>query len=346
MVEVDSSEEWEAGTPEEPAGLERDSEELPVYDDETKVVLLPVNPYLVHAYWGIAARDLKEIGRVFSRLGARAQPVLRFYDITQANPDGTNSLCWFEIEISLGAGNWYVHLEGSAKTYYIDLGLRTEGGGFRRLARSNVAETPRAWPSDKVAESYLLVEGDYRPLETVWQEHRGAPRGAPTAGERLGGEAEGPEGGGASRGSPTYGEAQGREAERPRGVGPSRSSPTYGEAQEGEANGSQGMDGSPYGLPARTLREAGPKPSGLRLPKGFGPHAGDRSRSAPTYRVLGEVERELAEPCRQRNWERAGFAPEAESTGKPQPSGEEGADLTDLSERSFRAGLSSGQKSS
>jgi len=203
------------------------------------------------------------------------------------------------------------------------LGLRTEGGGFRRLARSNVAETPRAWPSDKVAESYLLVEGDYRPLETVWQEHRGAPRGAPTAGERLGGEAEGPEGGGASRGSPTYGEAQG-----------------------GEANGSQGMDGSPYGLPARTLREAGPKPSGLRLPKGFGPHAGDRSRSAPTYRVLGEVERELAEPCRQRNWERAGFAPEAESTGKPQPSGEEGADLTDLSERSFRAGLSSGQKSS
>jgi len=345
-VEVESSEEWEAGTPEQPAGLERDSEELPVYDDETKVVLLPVNPHLVHAYWGIAARDLKEIGRVFSRLGARAQPVLRFYDITQANPDGPNSPCWFEVEISLGAGNWYVHLEGSAKTYYIDLGLRTEGGGFRRLARSNVAETPCAWPSDKGAESYLLVEGDYRLLERVGQEHRGGPRSAPMAGERLGGEAEGTEGVGASRGSLTYGGAQGREAEGPRGVGTSRSSSTYGEAQGGEANGSQGRDGSPYGLPARTLRKAGPEPSGLRLPEGFGPQAGDRSRSAPTYGALGEVERELAGLCQQRNWERAGFAPEAESTGKPQPSGKEGADLTDLSERSFRAGLSSGQKSS
>jgi len=345
-VEVESSEEWEAGTPEQPAGLERDSEELPVYDDETKVVLLPVNPHLVHAYWGIAARDLKEIGRVFSRLGVRAQPVLRFYDITQANPDGPNSPCWFEVEISLGAGNWYVHLEGSAKTYYIDLGLRTEGGGFRRLARSNVAETPCAWPSDKVAESYLLVEGDYRLLERVGQEHRGGPRSAPMAGERLGGEAEGTEGVGASRGSLTYGGAQGREAEGPRGVGTSRSSSTYGEAQGGEANGSQGRDGSPYGLPARTLRKAGPEPSGLRLPEGFGPQAGDRSRSAPTYGALGEVERELAGLCQQRNWERAGFAPEAESTGKPQPSGKEGADLTDLSERSFRAGLSSGQKSS
>jgi hypothetical protein len=197
-----------------------------------------------------------------------------------------------------------------------------------------------------VAESYLLVEGDYRPWETVRQEHRGAPRSAPMTGERQGGEAAGPEGGGASRGSPTYGEAQGREAERPRGVGTSRSSPTYGEAQGGEADGSQGMDGSHYGLPVRTLRKAGPEPSGLRLPEGFDPQAGDRSRNAPTYGALGEVERELAELCQQRNWERAGFAPKAESTGKPLPTGEEGADLTDLSERSFRAGLSSGQKSS
>jgi len=322
-AEVEPSEAWEAGTPEEYAELERDPEGLPAYEDETKVVLLPVNPYLVHAYWGIAARDLKEIGRVFSRLGARAQPVLRFFDITQTDSDGTNSSCWFDVEISLGAGNWYVHLEGSAKTYYIDLGLRTEGGGFHRLARSNVVETPRARPSDKVEESYLLVEGDYRPLETVGQEHRGAPRSAPLTGERQGGEAEGPEGGAALRNSLTYGAPQGE-----------------------EAKGSESWGDSPYGLPPRTLRKAGPEPSGLRLPKGFGSEAGEGSLSAPTYGALEEIERELAELYQERSREWAGFAPEAESTGEAQPSGEEGADLTELSERSFRAGLSSGQKSS
>jgi len=49
-------------------------------------------------------------------------------------------------------------------------------------------------------------------------------------------------------------------------------------------------DSSPCGLPARTLRKAGPEPSGLRPPKGFGPppvalaeggpQAGDGSSSA------------------------------------------------------------------
>ena len=311
-AEAESSEEWEAETPGGCAGLERDWEELPACDDETKVVLLPVNPYLVHVYWGIAARDLKEIGRVFSRLGPRAQPVLRFCDVTQASNEGTNPQYWHEVEIALGAGNWYVHLESPAKSYYIDLGLRIAGGGFHRLARSNVAETPRAGPSDKVEESYLLVKGDYPPLETVGEERFGASRSVSTTGERQGGEAKGSELGAGSPSGP-----------EPSGEG-LRSGPSYSEAQGGEAEGPEEGAGSPSGF---TFLD-------------------DGSPTSPTYGEPAEIEPELTGLSQQGEWEPHGVTPQASGTGEPQPSGEEAVDLTDLSERSFRAGLSSGQKSS
>ena len=266
---VRSDQEWGAEAAAAPA-LECESEELPDMNEETKVVLLPVNPYLVHVYWGIAANDLEETGRLFRRLGPRAQPVLRFYDITHVNFDGTNAHGWFDVEIDLRAGSWYVHLQSPAKSYCIDLGLRTEGGRFHRLARSNVAETPRAWPSDKVEESYLLVEGDYRRRATVVPAREAAetvknPPDPPSAGERDGAE------------------------------------------------------------------EKGPERKELRF-----------FRTVPP----GEMERTITQLYGRPRWEWPGLASKAAGKGDPQSSGEERADLTELSERSFRTGISSRGKSS
>jgi hypothetical protein len=268
--EVKPAAEWEAETPQAPAALECESEELPGSNEETKVVLLPVNPFLVHVYWEIAANDMEEFGRVFRRPGPRVQPVLRFYDITHANFDDTSAPGWFEVEIDLRSGNWYVHLQSPGKSYCVDLGLRTEGGGFRRLARSNAAETPRAWPSDKVEENYLLVEEDYPRVEAV------APTGEAAA------------------------------------VVKTLTEPPYaGKPQRGEEK-------------ARERKE-------LRF---FHPIA------------LGELERILAEVYGRQRWGWSGLASKTEGTGDPQPLAKERADLTELSERSFRAGISSGRKSS
>src|SRR5208282_776691 len=100
--EGESAEERETATWEGPAALEVDSEELPDSVEETKAVLLPVNPHLVHVYWEIAAHDLEEVNRIFSRLGPRAQPVLRFYETAHADFDDANPSRWFEVEIALG----------------------------------------------------------------------------------------------------------------------------------------------------------------------------------------------------------------------------------------------------
>ena len=310
--EEETAQELEAETAGGPAVLEREWEELPDSNEETEVVLLPVNPYLVHVYWGIAAHDLEELGRIFKRPGPRAQPVLRFYDVTQANFDATNAPSWFDVEIDFRAGNWYVHLESPAKSYCIDLGLRTARGGFRRLARSNVAETPRAWPSDKVDESYLLVEGDHPRVETVVLP---VPRGdaVETPPQSL------------EDGEPTSAEEN-------------RAQPT-------DPRISRRVEAAV--LPEEVTRVAKTPPETLyAAEQQGGEEKGPEAKELRIFRTAapGEIERKLAELYRRQEWGGSSMAPQASRAGEPQLSGKEHADLTGLSEKSFRAGISSGQK--
>ncbi len=327
------------------SGEERDSgelyararwedEEIPGGDEETKVVLLPVNPNLLYVYWEFSARDLEEMSRVFSRLGPRARPVLRFYET--ANPDSLNSASCFEVAIALSAGKWYVHLEHPAKSYCLDLGIYLGQGSFRLLARSNVSQMPQACPSEKMEERYLCVEGGHCPEQVVAPpaEGRNASQSAPSEDktqappERLlrsaealltarawaeprGREVNGPEHRGAwepvaeSTGHP------GDEAELAAHPGASHSRPFYDDSED---NG--GIN--------RELERT-------RI-----------SRGAPPE----ETQRHLAEFHRQRSWDWAWWSPGVEDRKESQPAAESRTDLTDLSESKFRAGISSGQKSS
>ncbi len=129
--------------------------------DKTRVVLLPVDPYLIHVYWDIAKRDLKRVRDQIGKAAQRAQATLRFYDITDIFFDGTNAHSSFDVDIDLQTGNWYAHLWSPGRSYCVDL------GGRRIIARSNGAETPPAYPSEKGAERYMLVLGDYKRVEIV-----------------------------------------------------------------------------------------------------------------------------------------------------------------------------------
>src|SRR6266536_941209 len=138
--------------------------DLPAFWEESTVIALPVNPYLIHAYWYVDNGDLERARRRMD--DRRIQSALRFYDITdRVSREGARAS--FDVDIRLEAGNWYVHLWSPARSYYADLGLKTEDGRFYPLARSNVVQTPRAFPSDKVEERYLKVEGEHARAETL-----------------------------------------------------------------------------------------------------------------------------------------------------------------------------------
>jgi len=197
-----------------------------------------------------------------------------------------------------------------------------------------------------VEEKYLLVKGDNLPSETAGQERARDLRSTLTAAERQGGKAKemelvagspyapGPSGEGLRNG-PSYSKARSEETEglelgagsscaaEPSGGG-LRSRPTHNNAQAEEAKGPEGRQSSPCGLKALD----------------------DGLPSGPPYAAPQEVEWELMELSQQEEWGPPGATTHAASTGEPQPSQEKAADLTELSESSFRAGLSSGQKSS
>lgn len=292
-------------------GLEDDRQEIQGGAEETKVVLLPVNPHLVHVYWEISARDLEEVGRLFSRLGPRAQPVLRFYDTTQAELHSVDSARGFEAVIALGAEKWYVRLENPASSYCIDLGLRMPGGSFHRLARSNVAEMPKAGPSDRLGERYLVVEGDHPPAEVVVapEDFIAESRTVPAYAVPQRQEENWPERSGASAPVPVYAEHPGEEGNvaADQRVSPGR--PLYDEWQ-GNGDIDQELEG------ARLSRA--PRPE--------------------------NVERQLAESYQQPRWERVWWEPGVRGREESRAATNRCADLTEMSERSFRAGLSSGQK--
>ena len=138
----------------------KEPEGLPESYDQTRVVLLPVDPYLVHVYWEIAPRDEERARRRTRALGPRFQATLRFCDITHTVSDRSNAESQFDVDIELGSGNWYVHLWSPEKRYFVDLGLRTEDGTFVPIARSNVVHTPRAHPSTNVDAHYMPIAVD------------------------------------------------------------------------------------------------------------------------------------------------------------------------------------------
>jgi len=127
---------------------------------ESRVVLLPVEPYLIHAYWDVTSNDIKKAKQRLGDDYGQSQAVLRFYDVTDIIYDGTNAHGFFDVDIDLQAKDWYVDLWSPDKSYFVDLGFKTGDDFFLSLARSGVAKTPCASPAPKTDEHYMLVAED------------------------------------------------------------------------------------------------------------------------------------------------------------------------------------------
>ncbi len=125
---------------------------LPESYGQTRVVLLPVDPYLVFAYWELDPSDLAKARARLGRKNPKFRAALRFYDVSGVRWEGANANSSFDVDVDLRTGNWYVHLWSPGKSYFVDLGIKTEDGRFVSITRSGVAHTPRAEPSPKVEE--------------------------------------------------------------------------------------------------------------------------------------------------------------------------------------------------
>ena len=125
--------------------------------DETRVVLLPVDPYLVHVYWTIASDQLEKAKQGLGSDYGRSRAALRFHDVTNVVFDGTNACSFFDVYVDLQFKNWYVNLRSPERSYFVELGLKAEDGIFFPFARSDIVETPCDRPAAKGDERYMIV---------------------------------------------------------------------------------------------------------------------------------------------------------------------------------------------
>jgi hypothetical protein len=128
---------------------------------------MEVDPFKLYAYWELTPRDERTAKQTLGDPATETAWVLRFYDVTSIDFDGTNAHSWFDVSIDLLPGNWYVDLWVAEKTYCAELGPRASDGHFQGIVRSNFLQTSRAGVSSLYEPRMLRVEGAFETIEPV-----------------------------------------------------------------------------------------------------------------------------------------------------------------------------------
>jgi hypothetical protein len=114
---------------------------LPSGYNDNRFVLLARDPYWLYAYWDFST---EEISTALTQLGSQeVRPILRVFDVTYLDFNGTNAWKAMDIELTPFATNWYFPVPQPNTSYCAEVGYQSPDGRFVALGRSNVIITPR-----------------------------------------------------------------------------------------------------------------------------------------------------------------------------------------------------------
>ncbi|MCL6477108.1 MAG: DUF4912 domain-containing protein [Peptococcaceae bacterium] len=140
--------------------------ELPRSYNVDRLVLLVRDPYWIYAYWEISAAKMEEIAAGYEPwVWGPSRPVLRVYDVTGVDFNGSNANSFFDCSLNELAENWYINVPRANRTYCADLGRLLPDGSFITILRSNPVTTPRDALSDNLDEEWMWIEGIYRTIK-------------------------------------------------------------------------------------------------------------------------------------------------------------------------------------
>ena len=122
---------------------------LPTTYGQTRLTLLDVDSFHVHASWEITPRARAAAEKNFVATSTAFLWILRFHD----EREGTT----FDIPVNPDAGSWYVELWTADKTYFAELGACSIPGEFVPVCRSNIISTPPAAPALPQEPQWLEV---------------------------------------------------------------------------------------------------------------------------------------------------------------------------------------------
>ncbi len=138
--------------------------ELPLRYDEDVVVLQVRDPWWAHVYWDVRTATINKLKAEYKQDFERGRWVLRAYDVSYINFDGSNANHFFDTGIDPDARNWYLNFGAPGTSWCIDLGVVLPDGRFIMIARSNVISLPLDGPSWITDEEWMIPDDEFRRL--------------------------------------------------------------------------------------------------------------------------------------------------------------------------------------
>jgi hypothetical protein len=130
-----------------------------------RLTLMARDPHWLYAYWEITATKQEEFNTNYGPAAwSSTHPVLRVYDVTGVDFNGTNAKGFVDIHVGEHVDNWYIQVGEPDRSFCVDLGRMFQDGHFVTLLRSNIVTTPRASLSDRLDEEWMWIEGLYHSI--------------------------------------------------------------------------------------------------------------------------------------------------------------------------------------
>jgi hypothetical protein len=116
-----------------------------------------VHPRLLYGYWEITPESSRQAKNALGAEIKGGRSVVRMYDVSLIDFNGSNAHQVFDIDVGLEAPGWYIHLWSPDKSYVADLGFLARTGRFHAIVRSNTAHSPRTTISPRTDERWMRV---------------------------------------------------------------------------------------------------------------------------------------------------------------------------------------------
>ena len=116
------------------------------------------DPWWLHTYWEVREATLEKLKQEFLTLFDSARKVLRAYDVSFINFNGSNAHRYFDIELTRDANSWYIDTASAGRSWCVDLGLKLADNRFITIVRSNIVTTPLEGPSWITDEEWAVPD--------------------------------------------------------------------------------------------------------------------------------------------------------------------------------------------
>jgi len=140
------------------------SQDLPSEYGRDTMALAVRDPWWLYTYWEVKGSTWDKVKAELREEFHKANRVLRVYDVSNINFNGSNANRFFDIQIREDALSWYIDIGTPGRSWCVDLGLLLNDGRFITILRSNVVETPLDGPSWITDEEWMIPDDTFARL--------------------------------------------------------------------------------------------------------------------------------------------------------------------------------------